>query len=62
MYEVEYACTLHPQWYSDSEHTDVRTAIARAQWVWQTTGRSVRVVDSGDNVVFQIIGHQHPGC
>jgi len=62
MFEVEYACTMHPVWYSDSEHGDVQTAIARAQWVYQSTGRSVRVVNIYEQVVYLMVGQQHPGC
>ena len=62
MYEVEYACTLHPQWYADLEYPGIQQAMERALWLYQTTGRSVRVVDVYGQVLYLIAGNQHPGC
>lgn len=61
-WDVDYACIYRPVWYSDSEHGDPHRAVLRAQQVYQSTGRSVRVTDWQGTVILLIPGQQHPGC
>ena len=62
MFEIQYACIYRGVWYSDSEQDNWPMALARAQYVYSLTGRSIRIVASGSGEVYRLPGRQHPDC